>query len=56
MNGAVLTVKGDRWTEPPVSPESDESLFIVVYQGNVKVAAVNPVEVILIHAEGAVEE
>jgi hypothetical protein len=56
LAGTVYAVKGDRWTEPPVNPASDGSLFVVVYSGDRKVASFNPTEVLMVCDKDAVTE
>lgn len=45
-------IHGKNWAYEPI----EESLFVVVYDGDRKVAAFNPTEVLMIHDEGAMEE
>lgn len=53
-DGSVFKVKGDRWTEPPAQP-SAESLFVVVFSENKKIACFSPTEVNAIGFENMME-
>jgi hypothetical protein len=61
QDGAVWELpKGDRWTEPPAQPSTVpgadyESLYVVVYQGDRKIASFNPAEVLAVYSKDDVE-